>query len=131
MRYWLVLPNQTVPNMDDTLGVCGNVRLVGNEYDRNALLFIQPLEDADDLFARSCVQVTCGLVSENNRRVVYERSGDGHTLLLPTGQFGRLMVNPIGQSDRLQSGQGALPAITGAGVDQGQLDLFHGGNPRQ
>jgi len=38
------------------------------------------------------------LVCKDKHRVIHQSSGDGHTLLFPTGQFARTVAQPIAQT---------------------------------
>ena len=59
---------------------------------------IEFLEQGENLLARVRIEVARRLVGEQNGRVVDQRPGDGHTLLLAAGKLGGLMVQPIGQT---------------------------------
>jgi hypothetical protein len=61
--------------------VGGDVGLVGDEHDGVAG-GVEPLEDGHDLDPRLRVEVSGGLVREQDRRIVDERAGDGDALAL-------------------------------------------------
>ena len=73
--------NQTVAKSDYTMCIIGNIFFMGNQYNRIAgsLNFIENFHDLDRRF---CVEVTCGFISQNQRRIVHQCSCNGHPLTL-------------------------------------------------
>ena len=69
------------------------------------------MQNIQNLLAGLGVQVASGLVSQHDRRVVDQRPGDGHPLLLPARKLGGAVVHPVAQSHRLQGSDGALVAL--------------------
>lgn len=75
--------NPPIPDGDDPLCLGGDVRIVGDEDNRQSSVTIQRLEDVDDLRPRLGIEVASRFVSENDARVVDERPRNGDALLLP------------------------------------------------
>jgi hypothetical protein len=98
--------------VDGSLGVLGHGGVMGHEDNGDTLLLVEPLEHAQDLLAGARVEVTRGLVGEEDQRTVDERAGNGHTLLLPAGQLGRLVVYAFGQAYKLEQGRRPLAPLT-------------------
>lgn len=72
--------------MQASVGAFGHFGAVGDEHDGFALL-LELFERVHHRIAGFGVQVAGRLVAENQRRVLYQRSGDGHALHLTTGEF--------------------------------------------
>ena len=49
-------------------------------------------KDAEHLFTRSRVEVSCWLVGQNDKRLVGQRSRDRNTLAFPTGKLARQFI---------------------------------------
>lgn len=47
------------------------------------------------------VQVSCWFICQNHFRIIYNRTGYGYTLLLPTGQLRRKMMQPVADLNTL------------------------------
>ncbi len=99
--------------MHDPPAVFSDVRLVGHQDDRDALLHVQSLEDAHDLGAGLGIQVAGRLVGQDDARLVDQRPRDGDALLLPAGQLVGPMVDAVAQPYRLQGALGPLPPLRG------------------
>ena len=80
-------------------------------------------EDPVDLHV---VEVGGGLVGEEQRRVVDERPGDGHPLLLPAGQVTGPMRSAVGQAEPVEELVGPVPAAPAAhaGDQERRLDVL-------
>src|SRR5688572_31269010 len=50
---------------------------------------IQTAQQVEDFLAGLRIEISGGFVSQNHERVIGERPGDGHTLLLPAGELDR------------------------------------------
>ncbi len=97
VQHGLVAEDATVAQRDDAPGVLGDVGFVRNEHDGDALI-VEFLEERHHLDRCAAVEVTRGLVGEKDRRARHERAGDGYALLLPAGEFARLVVDPVAQA---------------------------------
>ncbi len=110
----------SVADEDDSMGVKCDVVFVGNEYDGVALL-VQPLEQPHDFVAGRCIEVSGRFVSEQDGRIVDERTSDRDTLALTTGTLVRLVIHALLEIDGPKCGcPGFLkPLFTGhSGIDQ-------------
>jgi hypothetical protein len=56
------------------------------------------LKELKDQLSRLIVECACRLVRKDEQRGIHQRSGDGDTLLFPTGQFARTVLQPIPQT---------------------------------
>src|SRR5690242_8260632 len=97
-----------------------NVGFMGDHYDRLALV-IEFLKNLHDLLALSACQISSRLVRQDQHRVHYDRSSNGDTLLLPTGELVGIVVNAIAKSDAYEGIDGALGMALAMSVDQRQL----------
>src|SRR5574339_882726 len=88
-----------VAESDQPGAVLGDVRLVRDEDDGDAALDVETLEDSHYLDAGARIEVAGRLVREDDRRLVDERPGDGHALLLSSRQLIRVVVGALGQAD--------------------------------
>src|SRR5690606_21447894 len=89
-----------VAHPDDPAGVLGDVVLV-RDHDDGLARLVEPLEHRHDLGAGDAVEVAGGLVGQDDIRVVDQRSGDRHALLLPAGELVGPVIEPLGQADHL------------------------------
>ena len=71
----------------------------------------QVAQEAEDPFHLNVVQVGRGLVGQYQRRVVHQRPGDGHPLLLPTRQLSRAVVRPLREADGVEELGGPGPGL--------------------
>src|SRR5688572_2022520 len=71
------------------------------------------------------VEITGRLVGEEQDRIVDERAGDGHPLLLAAGELGRTVMRPVAEADGLEPGHGPRALVAGGSiaVAQRQLDV--------
>ena len=104
--------------------MAGDVFFVGDDDNRLAL-FIELLEERHDFFARFGIEISGGLVGEDDRGIVDEGPCDGDALALSAGQFIRPMVEPITEADVLQGMLGFFQAVAAAeaGVNERKLDV--------
>src|SRR5215471_2260576 len=94
--------DEPVLHVDDALGVARHSSVVRYEDDRDPLFSIQFLKHLQDFYARLRVEVAGRLVGEQQRRMVYQRAGDGDALLLAAGELRRLVIESVTQADPLQ-----------------------------
>ena len=123
-----VINDLTVPDTNDAVGIfiC-QFRIVGN-HDHQTVPghFLQQIHD---LHAGFAVQRAGGLVCQQNIRIVYQSSGNGHTLHLSTGHLIWLLMELITQAHILQSLHSPLAALTMRNAGNGQSQ-FHIGKYR-
>ena len=90
-----VLDDHAVSHADDPLGVLGDVVFVGHHDDGLARL-VEAFEHLHDLGRGHAVEVTGGLVGQDDVGVVDQAAGDRHALLLTAGELVGTMVEPLG-----------------------------------
>jgi hypothetical protein len=84
LRAVFVFNNPAVEEVHGPLGVPRESRIVGDHADGRATL-VQLSQQAHDCLAILRVEVTSGLVREENERVASDRARDGDALLLTAG----------------------------------------------
>src|SRR5438094_4125774 len=89
-----LLDDLTVPHQEDAMGPRAHDRVVGDEDERLALFAVQPDQEVHDLRRRLGVQVSGRFVGPHDGRIVHERPGDRHALLLPRAELGRFVSLP-------------------------------------
>jgi hypothetical protein len=106
-------PPPAHPEHDPAARPRGDVALVRDQHDRHALA-IQLGEQPHDLFAGVRVERPGRLVGQDHLRLVHERAGDGHPLLLAAGEFRRRVLDALAEAHALQRLQRARAALRGA-----------------
>ena len=124
----LVAGDDAVADGDDAVGELGDVGLVGDDDDGVAL-GVELVEEGHDLVAGLGVEVSGGLVGEDDGGVVDQGAGDGDALALAAGELVGLVHHAGAEVDGLEDFLGAGDALGGGGavVDEGQLDVVQGG----
>ena len=79
---------------------------------RGVALFMAGEQQFDDLLAGALVEISGGLVGDENRGIGRQRARQRHALLLAAGKLRGIMRKPVGQSDLRQL---ALRAFIGIG----------------
>jgi len=102
-----------VPESDDPPAESGDVRLMGHEDDRDPRFPVEFHEKLHDLDTGMGVQITGGLIGQDQRRLVHESACDGHPLLLAAGKLVRVMILPSFQTHCLEGGRRLPPALAG------------------
>src|SRR5690625_2894440 len=97
----LVGLDQAVAQRDDPLRLLGDLRFVGDYYDRRALA-VQLVEEPHYLLAGTGVEVAGRFVGEEQRRVHGEGAGDGYPLPLAAGELCGGVAVFLGQSHLLE-----------------------------
>ena len=106
---------------------------MGNHHNGTPLFTVEITEEGEDLGTSSCIESTGRFISEDDRRVVHERTGDRYALLLSTrkggGQIGQFMT----KTNRFKSGLCTATTLTSinTGVDQGQFNILQCVQARQ
>ena len=105
----------------------GDIALMSDEDDRSASL-MQVVEQAEDVVGGDRVEVSGGFVSQDERRIGHECAGDGHPLLLAAGEFGRTVLDPVGEPHSIQGCQRACLTFRtrDAGVAERKFDIAPG-----
>ncbi len=88
------------------------MRLVGHDDHRLAVLLHQPPENIEHLLCVLAVEIARGLIRENNRGVIRERPGDRHAPTLSAGDLLRQAVSVFFhvQFHQQRAGAPAIPA---------------------
>ena len=77
----MVAGDDTVADGDDAVGVLGDIWLMGDDDDGVAV-GMELVEEGHDLVAGFGVEVSCGLVGEDDGGFVDQGAGDGDALAL-------------------------------------------------
>src|SRR5690625_3699064 len=128
----LVGLDQAVAQLDDPLRLLGDLRFVGDYYDRRALA-VQLVEEPHYLLAGTGVEVAGRFVGEEQRRVHGEGAGDGYPLPLAAGELCGGVAVFLGQSHLLEElhRPGATLAPAHPGVHERHLDILEDGEAGQ
>src|SRR6185312_4315404 len=120
----LVAIDPAVADVDDAMGMHGDVRLMSHEDDRVAFL-MQPLKQEHDFIACRGIERSGRLVGQQNGRSVDKSSRNRDTLALPAGELVGLVIHALFEVYGTESFPGALPPVGcgKAGINQGQLDI--------
>jgi len=131
-RLPLVAQQPAVAEGEDAPGVGRDVGLVRDQHDRQAGA-VEPLHEREDLDTRARVEVTGRLVGQDDGRIVDQRAGDGHALLLAARELIGVMVLALGQPHGGQAFASVPAPLAGrqTGVEQGKLDVLQRAGPRQ
>ena len=105
---------------------------MGRRNDRHLLFLVQFPQQLDDLPSRLPVQVARGLVREDDGRIVGQCAGHGDALLLPAGQFQRLVLDPFAEPHQRQQIDAFVDGLVRrqAGENHRQGDVLQGGHDR-
>ena len=117
--------NITVEEVDDALGVAGVLDGVGYHEDGGAFA-VELGEEFHYLFAVLGVEVTGGLVGEDELGVGDDGAGDGYPLLLTSGELLGEVGGAVGDVHALEDVVDHLLALRGLDlhVDEGQLHVL-------
>ncbi len=94
---------------------------------------VQPVEQIHDVHAGLGVESARGFVGQNQDRLVGQRAGDGHALLLSAGKLRRVVTQAVFKPHGRQRRPGAIMALRPrhAAVAQRKLDVFNGRRSRE
>ena len=109
-----------------------DIRFVGDHNDRNSAI-IQFLKNSHDFDARPAIEIAGRLIRENHFRLVDERAGNRHALLLTARKLARIMIFAACQPDRRKNQIGLFTscALVRRATIKRQLDIFSRGRSRQ
>ena len=117
--------DQAVAKGDDAVHIGGDLSVVRDHYDRQSALAVKAGDDFHDLDRNGRVQVSGGLVGEQDGGFVDQGARDGHALLLAARQLIGVIALAAGQPHHRKQGLGALRPVGGpSGVKQRQLHIF-------
>ena len=97
----LIDGEMAVNELDAPVGLLRDVRIVGDHEDVVAGA-VQFAEKTDDDFLVGFVEITGGLVSEDELGLIDERASDGDALLFPAGKLRRQMREAMAEPDALE-----------------------------
>src|SRR3954468_10213003 len=107
----MIFVDLAVPEDDIPLRILSDILLVRYEHDAEAVLLVESLQDLHHLDRGAAVQVSRGLVCQQDRRTIHQRTRNRHPLLLASRELRRIMMDAISKSDHLQSLLRALRAF--------------------
>src|SRR5664280_981372 len=131
-RYFIASPSgcdrfdeAALVEVQRVVGVLGGLWIVGDHQHRLAVVAVERAQEAQHLLGRLAVEVTGGLVADEQGRVGDDRARDRDALLLPAGKLAGLVAGAVGQAHELQGDARALLALAGGelGKQQRQLDV--------
>ena len=105
-RLWppgrLVPLDATVHQLDGPVGMAGDVGFVSNN-DNGVAVGMQPVEQGHDLNAGLGIEISSGLIGQQDGRVVYQGPRNRDPLALASGEFVGAVSYAIAQFDPFQS----------------------------
>ena len=94
-----ILQNQPIAHNNVSLRISGDVLLVRDHDDGNAVL-VELLENGHDLNAGSAVEIAGWFIRQQHLRIIDQRARDRDALLLTAGKLTRKMVLTTRKPDR-------------------------------
>jgi hypothetical protein len=108
---WSITDDRAVAQDYDPRGVLGDFGLVGDHHD-GATVFVKITEERHHLGGGPRIQVSRGLVGQDERGVGTHRSSDRYPLLLTTGQFIGEVMKTISETHHAERRHRPLSAIS-------------------
>jgi len=110
----------------------GQNRIVRN-HDDGVALVVEVVQHLHDLTAGGGVEVAGGLVGKDNVRLVDQCPGDGDALALTAGKLGRLMFEPVAETELggIFARRFDLGLAVDTGIDQRHGDILDDGQLRE
>ena len=99
----MVGDDPAVAHGEHPVGKRGDIRLMRDDNDRDALLAIECNERLHDLMRGAGIEVASRFVCQQQTRRVDQCPGDGDALLLSTGELSRRVAFALGQTEQCQS----------------------------
>ena len=87
------------------------MRIVRDHDDGLAMLFVQRLQQVKDFIARLAIEVTRGLVAQQERGIRDDGACNAYALLLATREFARLVLDAIAEAHECERRVHALESI--------------------
>ncbi len=94
--------HRAIPQLDDRMGDLEEHRIVRRDDSRYAFAFDDRPQELHDRPASGGVELAGRLVGQQQARMVDQRPGDGHPLLLPAGHLVGSMVGALSQTDQVE-----------------------------
>src|ERR1019366_9467002 len=113
---------------DDAVAFAGKREIMRDEDQGRAAIALQGEHEPDNGLTVRLVEVSRGLVGDEDRRIWRERAGERHALLLAARQLRRVMREPMVQPDRVETGSGALEWRARTGEFKRYRDIFESGH---
>src|SRR5438552_4645023 len=110
--------NLAVPDVEDAIGDVRNPSVVGDNDDGLLEILVQSLEQIEDFLASLRIEFSCGLVREEQGRIVRQGDRNGDPLLLAAAQLVRPMARTVGEADEIKEFLG--PSLPGRAVFGGE-----------
>src|SRR5215204_4701295 len=125
---WLVALDHAVAHADYPVGATGDGGVVGNEDEGLTLFSVELYQQLHDLPGGLRVQRPGRLVRPHDGRMVYQRAGDRHPLLLAAAHLVRALARLLGNANHLQYRRRSPARLLGlrAGNQERQLDVLYG-----
>src|SRR5690606_19070861 len=70
----------------------GGLRIVGHHHDGLAVLTVEHLQQVENLVAGSSIEITCRLVTQEQRRIGHDGAGYADALFLAARQLPRIVL---------------------------------------
>src|SRR5665648_67565 len=123
--YFFVQFNMTITKTHNPLGKFGNFRFMRDDNNRVSRS-VQSLKNRHNLFTRSTVKISGGLIRQDDGRVRHERPGNSNSLLLSAREFFRTVMDPIAKTYRFQRSHGTSPSVFTSypGIEQRKFHIF-------
>ncbi len=128
-----VFNEDTVAQSDGTLGASRERGIVCDEHDGAASFAIEHLQEFDNALSRGAIEISGGLVGEENARLIDEGAGERHALLFAAGKLLGKVVDPVSQPHPFEQIAGPLAGFANAHAAcqfQGDLHIFERGECR-
>ena len=114
-------PKNPVTHIKDPVRDLGDFRVVGDDEQRFFVVPVKIPEKLQDLDAGAAVESSRWFIAEQHVRVLAERSGDGHALLLSAGELCREMAGAVRETHFLHK---FLCVKRIRGQARGELHIF-------
>ncbi len=126
-----VVDDQAIPHMEHTIAVGGGFGIVGDHDDGLTEIFVQLAKNFKNGVGAARIEITGGLIGKDDFRFVDECAGDGHALLLATGELGGLVIEASRDAEELGENVEAVRIEAVAVNVLGERDVVAGGERRQ
>ncbi len=94
--------NPSIPEGDDPVGHAGDLNRVGHEDERRPSLAVEREEEIEDRLAVHGIEISGGLVGEDDLRIVHQCPADGDALFLSTRELVREVAASPRKTDALE-----------------------------
>ena len=92
----------SIPEGDDPVGHAGDLNGVGHEDERRPSLAVERQEQIEDRLAVHGIEISGGLVGEDDLRIVHQGPADGNALFLSTRELVREVAASPRKTDALE-----------------------------